>query len=113
MCGDNVLKIDVKKTLENGGENGMIEESVIIISHSTRPGVCLPFKITPLFFLFFLCFFFCFVFFILNRLLSLDNASARYGLIVTYLIARASSFCCTLSVFSEHGCNASAPVKFD
>ena len=36
MCGDNVLKIDVKKTLENGGENGMIEESAITISHSTR-----------------------------------------------------------------------------
>ena len=112
MCGDNVLKIDVKETLENGGENGTIEESAITISHSTRPGVCLPFKITPLFFLFLLCFFFCFVFFILNRLLSLDNASARYGLIVTYLIARASYFCCTLSVFREHGCNASAPVKF-
>ena len=112
MCGDNMLKIDVKKTLENGGENETIEESAITISHSTRPGVCLSFKITPLFFLFFLCLLFCFVFFILNRLLSLDNASARYGLIVTYLIARASSFCCTLSV-SEHGCNASAPVKFD
>ena len=27
MCGDNVLKIDVKKTLENGGESGVIEES--------------------------------------------------------------------------------------
>ena len=66
MCGDNMLKIDVKKTLENGGKNGMIEES-----HSTRPGVCLPFQIAPLFFLFFLCFLF-FVFFfvlILNRLL--------------------------------------------
>ena len=114
MCGDNMLKIDVKKTLENGGENGMIEESAITISHSARPGVCLSFQIAPLFFLFFLCFLFCFVlFFILNRLLSLDNASARYGLIVTYLIARASSFCCTLSVLSEHGCNASAPVKFD
>ena len=37
MCGDNMLKIDVKKTLENGEENGMIEESAIIISHSTRP----------------------------------------------------------------------------
>ena len=24
MCGDNMLKIDVKKTLENGGKNGMI-----------------------------------------------------------------------------------------
>ena len=36
MCGDNVLKIDVKKTLENGGKNGMIEESAIAISHSTR-----------------------------------------------------------------------------
>ena len=36
MCGDNMLKIDVKKTLENGGENGMIEESAIAISHSTR-----------------------------------------------------------------------------
>ena len=34
MCGDNVLKIDVKKTLENGGENGVIEESAITISHS-------------------------------------------------------------------------------
>ena len=40
MCGDNVLKIDVKKTLENGGENGVIEESAITISHSARPGVC-------------------------------------------------------------------------
>ena len=37
MCGDNMLKIDVKKTLENGEENGMIEESAIIMSHSTRP----------------------------------------------------------------------------
>ena len=36
MCGDNVLKIDVKKTLENGGKNGMIEESAIAISHSSR-----------------------------------------------------------------------------
>ena len=27
MCGHNMLKIDVKKTLENGEENGMIEES--------------------------------------------------------------------------------------
>ena len=63
MCGDNMLKIDVKKTLENGGENETIEESAITISHSTRPGVCLSFKITPLFFLFFLCFLFCFVFF--------------------------------------------------
>ena len=35
MCGDNMLKIDVKKTLKNGGENGMIEESAITISHST------------------------------------------------------------------------------
>ena len=73
MCGDNMLKIDVKKTLENGGKNGMIEES-----HSTRPGVCLPFQIAPLFFLFFLCFLF-FVFFfvlILNRLLWLDKTSA-------------------------------------
>ena len=103
MCGDNVLKIDVKKTLKNGGENGTIEESTITISHSTRPGVCLPFQI-----LFFVLF--CFI---LNRFLSLDNGSARYGPIVTYLIARASSFCCTLSVLSEHGCNASAPVKFD
>ena len=25
MCGDNMLKIDVKKTLENGEENGMIK----------------------------------------------------------------------------------------
>ena len=37
MCGDNMLQIDVKKTLENGEENGMIEESPITISHSTRP----------------------------------------------------------------------------
>ena len=37
MCGHNMLKIDVKKTLENGEENGMIEESAIIMSHSTRP----------------------------------------------------------------------------
>ena len=37
MCGHNVLKIDVKKTLENGGKNGMIEESAITISHLTRP----------------------------------------------------------------------------
>ena len=36
MCGDNMLKIDVKKTLKNGGENGMIEESAITISHSAR-----------------------------------------------------------------------------
>ena len=77
MCGDDVLKIDVKKTLENGGENGMIEESAITISHSARPGVCLSFQIAPLFFLFFLCFLFCFVFvLILNRLLWLDKTSA-------------------------------------
>ena len=25
MCGDNMLEDDVKKTSENGGENGMIE----------------------------------------------------------------------------------------
>ena len=70
MCGDNVLKIDVKKTLENGGENGMIEESAITISHSARPGVCLSFQIAPLFFLFSSSVF-CFVLFflILNRLL--------------------------------------------
>ena len=37
MCGDNMLKIDVKKTLENGEENGMIEESAITISHLTKP----------------------------------------------------------------------------
>ena len=36
MCGDNMLEDDVKKTSENGGENGMIEESAIAISHSTR-----------------------------------------------------------------------------
>ena len=36
MCGDNMLKIDAKKTLKNGGENGMIVESAITISHSTR-----------------------------------------------------------------------------
>ena len=36
MCGHNMLKIDVKKTLKNGGENGMIVESAITISHSTR-----------------------------------------------------------------------------
>ena len=65
MCGDNVLKIDVKETLENGGENGTIEESAITISHSTRPGVCWPFKITPLFLFILPLFFvlFCFVLF--------------------------------------------------
>ena len=36
MCGDNMLEDDVKKTSENGGENGMIEESAITLSHSTR-----------------------------------------------------------------------------
>ena len=36
MCGDNMLKIDAKKTVKNGGENGMIVESAITISHSTR-----------------------------------------------------------------------------
>ena len=36
MCGDNMLEDDVKKTSENGGENGMIEESAIAISPSTR-----------------------------------------------------------------------------
>ena len=48
MCGHNMLKIDVKKTLENGEENGMIEESAIIMSHSTRPVsffVCFSFQI--------------------------------------------------------------------
>ena len=52
MCGDNMLKIDVKKTLENGGKNGMIEESAIAISHSTRLVsffVCLSFQIATFF----------------------------------------------------------------
>ena len=80
MCGDNMLKIDVKKTLKNGGENGMIEESAITISHSTR-------LVSFLFFFLFACrnklqlfsciitlFFFLII--ILNKLLSLDNTSA-------------------------------------
>ena len=80
MCGDNMLKIDVKKTLKNGGENGMIEESAITISHSTR-------LVSFLFFFscllvvtncnFFLALLLCFfLIIILNKLLSLDNTSA-------------------------------------
>ena len=52
MCGDNMLEDDVKKTSENAGENGMIEESAIAISHSTRLVsffVCLSFQIATFF----------------------------------------------------------------
>ena len=80
MCGDNMLKIDAKKTLKNGGENGMIEESAITISHSTR-------LVSFLFFFscllvvtncnFFLALLLCFfLIIILNKLLSLDNTPA-------------------------------------
>ena len=69
MCGDNMLKIDVKKTLENGEENGMIEESPITISHSA----------SLLFFSncnFFLLFSSSYFLKILNKPLSFDNTSA-------------------------------------
>ena len=35
MCGHNMLKIDVKKTLKNGGAKEIVEERAITISHST------------------------------------------------------------------------------
>ena len=68
MCGDNMLEDDVKKTSENGGENGMIEESAIAISHSTRLVsffVCLSFQIATFFTHYF---FFFFLIIILNQL---------------------------------------------
>ena len=77
MCGDNLLKIDAKKTLKNGGENGMIVESAITISHSTR--------LVSFFFVLFTCrsklqlfsyIISLFFFIILNKLQSLDNTSA-------------------------------------
>ena len=36
ICGVDMLKFVIKKTSENGGENGMIEESAITICYSTR-----------------------------------------------------------------------------
>ena len=113
MCGDNMLKIDVKKTLENGGENGMIEESAITISHSTR---LVSFFCSLVFsnFNFFLRYFSVF----LSLLLFLINfchkiTHLRYGLVVTYLVARKSFICSRLDVFMRHDCNASTPVKFN
>ena len=113
MCGDNMLKIDVKKTLENGGENGMIEESAITISHSTR---LVSFFCSLVFsnFNFFLRYFSVF----LSLLLFLINfchkiTHLRYGLVVTFLVARASFICSKLNVFIRHDCNASTPVKFN
>ena len=108
-----MLKIDVKKTLENGGENGMIEESAITISHSTR--LVSFFLFTCLFkFQLFLTLFLGF----LSLLLFLINfchkiTHLRYGLVVTYLVARKSSICSRLDVFMRHDCNASTPVKFN
>ena len=108
-----MLKIDVKKTLENGGENGMIEESAITISHSTRLVsffVHLSFQIST----------FSYVIsrFFLSLLLFLINfchkmTHLRYGLVVTYLVARKSFICSRLDVFMRHDCNASTPVKFN
>ena len=113
MCGDNVLKIDVKKTLENSGENGMIEESAITISHSTR---LVSFFCSLVFsnFNFFLRYFSVF----LSLLLFLINfchkiTHLRYGPVVTYLVARKSFICSRLDVFMRHDCNASTPVKFN
>ena len=113
MCGDNMLKIDVKKTLKNGGENGMIEESAITISHSTR---LVSFFCSLVFsnFNFFLRYFSVFLsllFFLINFCHKITHL--RYGPVVTYLVARKSFICSRLDVFMRHDCNASTPVKFN
>ena len=114
MCGDNMLKIDVKKTLKNGGENGMIEESAITISHSAR-------LVSFLFFLFacrnklqhfsYIITLF-FVVIILNKLQSLDNTSAIWPNCNLFR-SQGVFTCSTLDVFIRHDCNASTPIKFN
>ena len=43
MCGDNMLKIDVKKTLENGEGNGMIKRKCVsLFVGSLVPAVKIP-----------------------------------------------------------------------
>ena len=101
MCGDNMLEDDVKKTSENGGENGMIEESAIVISHSTRPGVCLSFQIAT-FFTHYFSFFF----------MSLDNTPAIWS---NRNLSRRQGvfFFSKLNVLFRHDCNASTPIKLN
>ena len=118
-CDNHVWLIDVsedwrKENLGKQWGNGIIVESAITISHSTRLVsffVCLSFKLQI--FSEIISVFYYYYYFELTSVIRYQ----QYGPIVTYLMTIESFFffffLSTLDVFSRHDCDASIPVKLN